>query len=610
MGTRTATIWALAVPTLAGLALLWPIACCPAERGSTGRSAAEPARVAARPSASANEAFEAAARDFLQRYLELEPVRATALGEHRHDGRWPKLDAEAQQQRLALIDQSRAVLEAIDIAELGVQHRIDWSILHRRLAGWAFDLTALRRWERDPLYYTELVGDGLDPLVTRDFAPGAERLQSLLQRLDALPQLLAQARENLRHPPRLHTETAIEQNRGLVALVREQVPQSFERLPGRQLELREAVDRAARALEGFGGFLEGELLARSDGDFRLGRQRFEQKLGFELEAEVSADKLALGARALLARTREQMLETATALWPELFAGQGLPPTDTSERKAALIRRVLGRIAEDAPTDQSIVAEARELTQRTTEFVRQRRLVSVPDEPVEVIEMPEYRRGVAIAYCDAPGVLEPVKQTFFAIAPTPAGWSAERAASFYREYNRSMLAELTIHEAVPGHFLQLAHANRFGSLVRAVFDSGPFIEGWAVYAEWLMAQHGFGGLRVRMQREKMVLRLAANAILDHGVHAGTMTEAQAMALMMEQAFQEEGEAAGKWTRARLTSAQLSTYYYGFREVLAMRQRAEQLPGFEELSFHDRLLSYGSPPCQYLRHLLFGDEIRWR
>jgi uncharacterized protein (DUF885 family) len=228
----------------------------------------------------------------------------------------------------------------------------------------------------------------------------------------------------------------------------------------------------------------------------------------------------------------------------------------------------------------------------------------------VIEMPEYRRGVSVAYCDSSGPLEKDQETFYAIAPTPKDWAQKRVDSFYREYNRGMLADLTVHEAMPGHFLQLMHNNALYSAsggdlagkIRSVFSSGSFVEGWAVYSEWLMAKYGFGGLRVRMARQKMVLRLAANAILDHGIHAGTMDEKQALDLMMNDAFQEEGEAVGKWKRGRLSSAQLTTYYYGFTELMKLRAANEAAPGFSERRYHDRLLSFGSPSPRALRTLM--------
>ena len=165
----------------------------------------------------------------------------------------------------------------------------------------------------------------------------------------------------------------------------------------------------------------------------------------------------------------------------------------------------------------------------------------------------------------------------------------------------MLADLVVHEAMPGHYLQLMHNNKFSSKLRAVFSSGPFVEGWAVYSEWLMAEKGFGGPRVKLERQKRALRLAANAILDHDIHAGQMDEKAALALMEGDAFQEEGEAVGKWTRARLTSAQLTTYFYGFTELMKLRKSAEVKPGFSERAYHDRLLSWGSPAMRFVREL---------
>jgi uncharacterized protein (DUF885 family) len=228
-------------------------------------------------------------------------------------------------------------------------------------------------------------------------------------------------------------------------------------------------------------------------------------------------------------------------------------------------------------------------------------------------MPEIDRGMAVAYCDSPGPLEPTQlATFIAVSPVPADWSAERIASFYREYNRHLVHDLMVHEAMPGHYLQLQHAARFkgsDTAIRAAFWSGSFVEGWAVYAEEVMAGHEYPGdgdpRTFRMQQLKMQLRMTINAILDASVHAHGMTEAEAMALMLDRGFQEEGEAAGKWRRAQLTSSQLSTYYVGYTEVadLARDLRAAQ-PGLSELRLHDTMLAHGSPPARLLRPLILN------
>jgi uncharacterized protein (DUF885 family) len=239
-------------------------------------------------------------------------------------------------------------------------------------------------------------------------------------------------------------------------------------------------------------------------------------------------------------------------------------------------------------------------------VKSHNIVAVPTAPLDVIVMPEFKRGQSIAYCDSSGPLEKNGKTFFAVAPTPNDWQKPRKDSFFREYNNFMVRDLTVHEAMPGHYLQLCHSNEFHAptLVRAIFESGPFIEGWAVYTEQVMAEQGYGGPEVKMQQLKMRLRAIANSLLDQGIHAGNMTEQQAMDLMMKETFQEEGEAVAKWKRARLSSAQLSTYFVGATEHLDMRAAAQKKLGkdFDLRKYNDQVISYGSPPVKYVRELM--------
>jgi uncharacterized protein (DUF885 family) len=233
-------------------------------------------------------------------------------------------------------------------------------------------------------------------------------------------------------------------------------------------------------------------------------------------------------------------------------------------------------------------------------------MTVPEEPVKIIVMPEFRRGVAVAYCDSPGPLEKQGETFYAISPTPQDWVKARVKSFFREYNNYMLQNLTVHEAMPGHYLQIAHSNKFKAptMVRAIFGSGTFVEGWATYAEQLMVEKGFGGPEVKMQQLKMKLRLVINAIIDQKIHTAGMTEKEAMELMMNEGFQEEGEAAGKWRRACLTSTQLSTYYVGNSEVNDIRNAYEAKMGaaIDMKTMHDKMLSFGSPAPKYVKELM--------
>lgn len=582
---------------LAALALCLAAACpAPHARGpaatSTTSSALGPA----------DRALDALAARFLEGWFALSPVDATLAGDHRFDARWPDLTPAGEAAYRAFLDRIDRELAGIPRAALGAQARVDAELLANKLAYERLVLDELRPAERDPVSYTDLLGSGLDPLLNRGFASKDARMASLRGRLDAIPAVVAAARARLGRPPRVHTETAIAQNAGLIALLETELPAQLGDVADRAA-VEAAAGRAAAALRDLQAFLQGELLARSDGSFRLGRDLFTRKLRRVLDDEVDVDALAAQARALLVETQAAMVETAAQIWRDDRLGP-LPALDTPAARKAFVKRVLDHVAEDRPTNATILADARRQLEAATAFVRAHDLVRVPTEPVAVIEMPEYRRGVAVAYCDSSGPLEAKPETFYAISPTPQDWPAARVASFYREYNQAMLADLSIHEAMPGHYLQLMHNNQFASKLRAVLASGAFAEGWAVYSEWLMARAGFGGPRVRLQQQKMALRMAANTLLDHGVHAGTMDEAEALALMTGEAFQEEGEAVGKWKRARLTSAQLTTYFYGYAEFARLRQAAERAPGFTERAYHDRLLSWGSPSMRHVRALLAG------
>ena len=253
------------------------------------------------------------------------------------------------------------------------------------------------------------------------------------------------ARARLTRPSKVQTETALHQTAGLLALTEKDLPEQFKDIPA----VPAAAGRAAASLRQFQAFLKDELLPRSDGSFRIGRERFTAKLRFVLDDEVDPDALARSARALLDRTQEEMVDTAKEVWAEERLGT-LPPLGTAEQRRAFVRRVLDHLAKQTPTSQSILGDSRAWLEKATAFVRSKDLVRVPDEPLKVVEMPEYRRGVGVAYCDSSGPLEPKPETFFAIRRRRPTGRRRGSQSFFREYNESMLADLTVHEAMPGH----------------------------------------------------------------------------------------------------------------------------------------------------------------
>ncbi|MGH3329603.1 MAG: DUF885 domain-containing protein [Streptomycetales bacterium] len=538
-----------------------------------------------------DEHFERLARAALDDVLAHQPEQATLLGDHRHDHRLDDLRPEALEEERRVLGSRLRQLSGLDVAALDPVNRVDIEILRARLEERLFAIEELREPEWNPLLANP--GSAIYGLLARDFAALPDRLHSVARRLAAVPAHLAQARRTLGRMPRVHVETAVAQLGGTVALLGGELDRVLEQAPAARREIDAVRPAAIDALTGHRAWLRDQLEG-ADGDPRLGPQRFARKLAHTLDAASGADAILARAEEDLARVQEQIAEAASRV-----AGQaaGTP---------GLVGRVLDRLAEDRPGNDTIVGLALRALDQATAFVRERDLVTVYDDPVEIIEMPEIHRGVAVAYCDPPGPLEAADlPTFFAISPTPGDWPAERVVSFFREYNAHMVHNLTVHEAMPGHVLQLGHARRFSAPtgVRAAFWSGPLVEGWAVYAEGLMAERGYGEGAVRMQQLKMQLRMIINAILDIRVHAHGMTEQEALRLMVERGYQEEGEAVGKWRRAQLTSAQLSTYYVGYTEVsdLVGELRAAR-PDLSERALHDAVLAHGSPPPRHLRTLL--------
>jgi uncharacterized protein (DUF885 family) len=522
--------------------------------------------------------------------LDADPALATDAGDHRADDRLPDLSADAVARRGAMLLDATNALAEVDADGLVPAERVDHAILSALVERQLFELSDVRGHEWNPLAHNP--GPLLHALLARPFAPAEVRLQNLAVRLAAVPDALATARANLTGMPRIHAETAVGQFSGAAALIRDELPALLDEAPA----LRDLVEPAARAAMGalteFADWLRARLRddAEPGRDPRLGRRLWEARLWHTLDTELTAAHVLDRAYANLDRVTSEIREAAA----DLVGGRAEDET---------VRRALDRLAAQHPDDASIVPLAKQALDEATDFVRAHDLVSLLDDPCVIQEMPEFARGVAVAYCDPPGPLETADvPTFYCIAPTPADWPAQRVESFYREYNNHMIRNLTVHEAMPGHFLQLAHSRRYRGTtrVRALGHSGPFVEGWAAYAEDLMAGQGFGGLPVRLQQLKMQLRLTINAILDRLVHCEDLSEADAMALMTERGFQEEGEAAGKWRRALLTSTQLSTYFVGYSEVAEVA--ALRPAGTALRDWHDGMLAHGSPPPRHLKALL--------
>jgi len=600
--------------TLLAAALLASLSACQKSEAPTVAPGADTSAAVA-DTAKADAAFAGLSTRALEGWLQLSPVGATQIGEHKYDGELDDLSAAGRQKGLDFSKKILAELDATDIAALSRENQVDAAILRNQLQYDIWTAETLQSWAWDPQVYNNVAGGAIYGLMAREFAPLPDRLKSATARMQKIPALLAQARENLdpARVPKVHAETVAKQNAGILSIVETFItPHLKDLTDADRAQAEAAIDNLKKAVAEHQAWLDKTLVPNAKGDFRIGQTLYDQKLQFALLSSLSRADIKQRAEGELKRVREDMYGIARTVLKDKPGAPALPETPTAEEQQKAIEAALELAYAERPARDKVVPDAEAALAQATEFVRKHDLVTLPDAPVEIIEMPEFQRGVAVAYCDSPGPLDKNLKTFYAVSPIPDEWDQKQVDSFLREYNSRMIHLLSIHEGTPGHYLEGWHSAKFPSTLRAVLRSGMFAEGWAVYTEKMMADAGYldNDPLFRLVQMKFYLRTIANAILDQGVQVDGWTREQAMDLMVRQTFQQEREAAGKWTRAQLTSAQLPTYFVGVQEHFDMRKAAEAKQGaqFNLKAYHDQVLSYGAPPVRFVRQLMLDEPIK--
>jgi len=574
---------------------------------------------------------------FLDASFELDPLFATATGNHDHDGRWPDLSPTGRDRRLAFVREWSARFAAFTDDELTVEERVDRDLLIGELEVQRFGDEVLREDAWSPLLWVYVVGGGLFDLLAREFAPLATRLGSLADRAAGLPVLLDAGRERLvglpdRPVDRFHTEKAIEQWPGLISIVDEAIAtgeaaaaNGADNVAAVLPRLREARDTASAALDAFEDHLRASILPASSGEGRLGQELFAAKLAHTMrDPAITIKHIRAEADREFAAVRAEMVRIAREIAPD-WLGDAIPTEE-----GALVRAVVDAIATEHPPAEGLLDFCRTQLDRIVAFCRDREVITVPDEPLEIEWTPVFLRQYATAMLSWPGALDRGQKSFFRITPVPDDATPAEAESRLREDNDRMLQILTIHEAVPGHYLQGVYSARVPSMARAVFRDGVYAEGWAVYMTQVMMDAGFAETdpALMLCHWKYYLRSVTNALIDIGIHTTGMTEAEAIDLMVDGGFQEVAAARAKYDRARLSSTQLSTYFVGsmgFWELEEeVRRRAAtdagagpksvraprvvggfgQSPGFHQREHLERCVSHGGPPIPLLRRLVLG------
>lgn len=561
------------------------------------------------PSVSAQTADQQLEKFFdahLQACFQQRPLDATLLGDHRFDAELDDISAEA---RSGWLEHYRAQLRRLEAEipkdQLSRNAQIDYEILRDDLARNIWLMEHTRPFEEDPRTYGAWISDSVYSLLVQSTLPREVNIRNAISRMQQIPRIVRTAWQTLRESPPSILETAILQNRGAIGFYEQGI---YELIRGSdQTEaVRAAAQPVLEVLREHQAWLEDSRRLRAGGDWRLGRELFAQKLEHTLNAGVTADEVLADAEREYARVQNELYLVSRQLWASRFPGKVLPPDDEAGRRET-VRLVIASVSKEHGAPETLVADARAGVEKIRGFIRDRDILRLPEpDRCQIIEMPEFRRGNSLAYLESALPLDPGGISSYAVSPPPADWGADRVRSFLEEYNNHMLQVLTIHEAYPGHYVQLEYSNRSPSRIRRVLQSGVFIEGWAVYTEQMMLDQGYGdgNLALRLNQLKFYLRAVINAILDHRMHCTDMSDELAWALLVDGGYQSAGEAQLKIIRAKQTSTQLSTYFVGRMAHYRLRQEIQREQGadFDLGRYHEAVLSHGSVPMKYLPELV--------
>lgn len=552
------------------------------------------------------EQIAAAFRDWLDEECKLHPVAASQWGNRIYDSQMDDLSPEARASSLERDKETiKWIAQQLQDTTLPRNAQIDLEIWQNYLIYRAWQSEHIDEFSNDPRVYLVYCSDSVFGLFTQSTLPKHRNIENAIARMSHIPKVIEAAKKSIGTPPKILTEVAIRRTEGAISFYERELFQLADESP-QVSSLAGPAKKAATALKDFKQFLETEVLPRSEGQWRLGEEKFAAKLKMELDAGLTAQEVIAAAEAEATRVESEMYYVAKQLWSKIFPNKPLPPDDQEGRRD-VIRLVLKELGKSHGNEETLVEDATRTVDAIKKFIREKNILTLPEpDQCSIISMPEFQRGYSVAYLNPAPPLDPTAKSLYAIAPPPSDWPEERKEAFLQEYNSAMLQILTIHEAYPGHYVQLAYSNASPSLVRKVLYSGVFAEGWAVYTEQVMLDQGYGDgdLALRLHQLKFYIRAVLNAILDYRMHCTEMTDEEAISLLVDRGFQTMGEAVGKVQRAKQSSCQLSTYFVGRMAFYNLRAQIQRARGedFDLGKYHEEVLSHGTLPVKYLPELV--------
>ncbi len=553
-----------------------------------------------------NKEFSDLTRSFLKELWETHPDWASKSGLSEYDSILEIPDRQTYDKKLDFYKKHLTLFKKFDETRLSVSQITDRQLILNKMEKGIWTIEIFKPHEWNPARHN--IGPSVSAVLDKRSIPLDERLESLNEKLLKVSEFYRAVRLNINRPTKEHLKLAIKQTRGLEKYLKFLIAKKFKdsRLPRRKRQsLNQRIKAAGTIVGNHIRFLNGILVRpQKVGGFRsfsIGEVLYRQKFKFDLQVAGSPGQLYQKALAAKEDVLSKMFDLATTLYPEYY-GTGLPP----ENRYKVISNVIKKLSKKHGKPGDFIRSVREQLPELAEFVKEKDLLTLnPEKPLEVRETPLYQRGVAGAGIDPPGPFDRDRQTYYNVTPLNA-MSPEEQESYLREYNDYTLQILNIHEAIPGHYVQQIYNNKSASLIPSIFITGTMTEGWAVYAERMMLEQGYGdnSRELWLMYYKWFLRVVTNTIIDYEIHNKGLGRKQALKLMMTEGFQERAEAEKKWNRATVSQVQLASYFAGFTEIYDLREQIKTLQGmdFDLKKFHETFLSFGSAPVRESKRLM--------
>lgn len=556
-------------------------------------------------SKSVNAKFDSYKNHFVEQLWKVYPDWATSQGFHKYDSVMKVPDAAHRNEQFAFIKNNLDSLKTYSTEDLSNNNVTDYYMIKNHLESTGYYLKELKSYEWDPSSYNvcgtfaEILNGNYDKLETR--------LKNFNLKMDNIPAYYEAAKANIKNPTVEHTELAIDQNSGGLSVFETDLEAAVAKSKLTDEEKKSILEKSKKSVAAINDFVSWlkKLDNKTPRSFRLGKELFDKKFEYDIQSGYSPDEIYKKALEHKTELHAKMLELANKLWPK-YCGTETKPTE----KLKLIKMVIDKISLQHTTPEKFQSEIEKQIPELTAYVKAKDLLYIdPSKPLVVRKEPDYMAGVAGASVSSPGPYDKNANTYYNVG-SMSGWDAERSESYLREYNDYILQILNIHEAVPGHYTQLVYSNQSPSIIKSIFGNGAMIEGWAVYTERMMLESGYKNSdEMWLMYYKWNLRTTCNTILDYSIHTKNMSKEQALSLMVNEAFQQQAEADGKWKRATLSQVQLCSYFTGYTEIYDFREELKKEEGskFNLKKFHEEFLSYGSAPVKYIKELMAKKKV---